>query len=297
MVAYAAFVAIALLAGLWILTDINTRSRAYAQFINAWYAKWPLFRGKNLPGRAAPLLSALNLARPIRVEVEPGISLLLDPVDFVDRAILTSGAWEDSLWEWIGSHLEPGATLVDVGAHIGTHSLRAAKKVGATGSVVAIEPNPLTAARLRDNIAASNLRNIRVYETACAESPGRLRLFLGGRVNTGVASLSIKNATASGGTGTDSFEVEVLPLDEIISRLAPTRVDVIKVDTEGAEVRVLRGARETLRKYRPVLVLEVTESLLKNMGSSVAELETLLHESGYKKGRSDPGNEEWIPNP
>jgi FkbM family methyltransferase len=269
------------------------RSRSYARLLAAWSER-PFPRGEQCLISIRPFLYKTGIVPQVRIDVEPGISFLLDPVDLIDRSLLLTGGWEAELWIWMTPHLPVGGSFVDIGAHIGSHTLRAAKMVGEQGRVVAIEPNPIIAARLRDNIAASRWGNIHVQQVACAEKAGKLRLFAGGDFNTGTASLSLDHALAHGGPG-NWFEVEVLPLDQILGPLALQRLDMIKVDTEGAETRVLRGAEASIRKYRPVLVLETVDGHLRKMGSSLPELEALLGDFGYRKGRYDEHNSEWLP--
>ena len=274
-------------------TEPADRTRSFARLFSAW-TEQPFPRGEKFLLDVRPLLYKTGIVRPVRIEVEPRISLLLDPVDLIDRYILLTGSWEHELWNWMGPNLPVGGTFVDVGAHIGSHTLRAAKLVGEQGTVVAVEPNPMIAARLRDNVTASGWGNIHVQEAACGEKEGKLRLFAGSDVNTGTASLSSELAGSHGGAG-NWFEVAVLPLDRILQPLGLHRIDIIKVDTEGAETIVLRGGEVSIRKYRPVFVLETIDGHLRKMNSSLTELESLLRCLNYRKGRYDDYNSEWIP--
>jgi FkbM family methyltransferase len=289
----AVFVCTGLFSG-WLVTPPLNRSRLYAAGVELWILHWPFSAGQTFPVQVSPTLYRIGIVRPVRLEMEPRVSLLLDPADFIDRRIFLNGDWERGLWSWMESHLTPGGSFVDIGAHMGVHSLRAAKAVGDNGRVVSIEPNPVTAARLRANIAASGWRNMEVRQVACADAAGKLKLFAGGPANTGTASLSRENALGWGGGG-QSFEVDVVTLDEILKTSPLTRIQVIKIDTEGAETRILRGAGETLRKHRPAIVLETVEEHLHNMNSSLQELEALLLSLGYRKSRFDEANAEWLP--
>lgn len=283
--------------GLWVLlTDRISRTCSYAELCVNWQKSWPLERGKYLPTRLDPLLSALNIVRPVMVEVEPGVRLVLNPADVVDMQVLATGYWERQVWDWVAPHLSPGGSFIDVGAHIGTFTIRAAKIVGKTGRVVAIEPNPNTADLLKFNVAASGWDDVvHVQQSACADEPGRLRLFVGSRINTGIASLSRQNVVEHGASGEAYFEVEVLTLDQIVESVGLSRIDVVKIDTEGAETKVLIGARNSIRKFRPPVVLETIDSQLRNMGSSLVELEAVLRDFGYVKKRQGPNDAEWAP--
>ena len=86
------------------------------------------------------------------MEVEPGISFLLDPRDLVSSALLSTKQWQPEIWNAISPALNEGSVFLDVGAHIGYFSMKASRKAGRTGRVLAFEPNPETLVLLRDNV-------------------------------------------------------------------------------------------------------------------------------------------------
>ncbi len=214
------------------------------------------------------------------MEIEPGVSLLLDPADDVSRTLLISmkNQWEPEVWDAISSGLSPGAVFLDVGAYIGYDSLKASLKVGEGGRVVAFEPNPNTLTILRANIAASGAGNIIVQPIACTDTEQTLVLYdatLGG--NSGSSSLSEENA----GSMARPYTVRGRPIDAVVRELALNRVDVLKADVEGAELLVLRGAAQTLQRFHPKLILEVVPGQLASMNTSVDELESFVTSLGY----------------
>jgi FkbM family methyltransferase len=253
------------------------------------------------PGGAAILklletrLTKLGVLGPGVHEVEPHVHLYLDPADLIGRRLLNEGVWEKEEWGWIEPHLSPSAVFVDVGAHIGIYTQKAAKAIGERGLVVAVEPNPVTADQLRRGIAASGWKNIVVVQAACGDQRTRMKLFQAAPSNTGMASLSKQNAMASGTDGTHYFEVDVVPLDEIFARTKAPRLDVIKIDTEGAETMVLRGASAIIARYRPGIMVETIDRQLRALNSSKPELEGLLASYGYTKLRANESNSFWMP--
>ena len=258
--------------------------RAWIRFEAWWYRAWPLPRGGAIPRRVERLLVNTGIIGPVRVEVEPGVNLLLDPTDFIARSLLLSDRtrWEPDVWNAIGSGLQPGAVFIDVGANIGYDSLKAARLVGGAGRVVACEPNPPVLALLQQNVAASQAANVTVLPVACADRETTLAFFDatdGG--NSGRSSMSADNA----GPGGRAITVQARRLDDIVADLGLTRLDVLKIDVEGAELVVLRGSEATLRRFQPKLVLEVIPRLLASMGSSPDELERWLGEHGYDRSR------------
>ena len=258
--------------------------RSYVRIERAWARDFPLMSARGLIRRFDPVMFRIGLLRPVRIEVEPGVSLLLDPEDDISRTILVSrtGDWEPEVWNSISFGLPEGAIFFDVGAHIGYDSLKASLRVGPNGRVVAFEPNPNTLSQLRSNIAASGANNVIVQPIACTDTEQMLTLFdstLGG--NSGSSSLSQENA----GPVTRSYTVRGRPIDDVVAELALQRVDVLKADVEGAELVVLRGAADTLRKFHPKLILEVVPRQLANMNTSVEDLEAFIRSVGYDSAR------------
>lgn len=267
--------------------------RSYVRAERAWAKYFPVSAGKPLLRRVEPLLFRTGVLRPVRVEVEPGVSLLLDPEDDISRTILVSlaGRWEPEVWAAISSGLSEGSVMFDVGAHVGYDTLKASVRVGDKGRVVAFEPNPNTVTMLRSNIAASGAHNVIVEPIACTDAEQMLTLFdatPGG--NSGSSSLSQRNA----GTISRPYVVRGRRIDDVVAELGLTRVDVFKADVEGAELLVLRGAAQTLNRFHPKLILEVVPRQLANMNTSVAELESFIKALGYSSARAvDYKNREW----
>jgi FkbM family methyltransferase len=170
---------------------------------------------------------------------------------------------EDSLARVFDGLLPAGGVFVDVGAHVGRWSLRLA---GKASRVIAVEPNPATAAVLRAHIALNDVENVDVLEMAAWDSQTRLGLS------------DPKGAVTSGSTrvGEDSNgTVDALPLDDVLFAVNP---DLIKLDVEGADLHALRGMRDTLARCTPALFIE--DHSIYGFYQR-AELEAVLHDLGY----------------
>jgi FkbM family methyltransferase len=242
--------------------------------------------GKWAFGRLAPSFEKCGASRPVRVLVEPGVSLLLDPADLVARDILIRNVWQPEVWQSISDGLSTGGVFLDVGAHIGYDTLKASVRVGPSGKVISFEPNPNTLKELNANIAASHAANVTVEPIACTDKEQTLTLFDStSEGNSGGSSLSLANADMEGKGTLPSYTVKGRPIDEVVRELGLTRLDVVKVDVEGAEYLVLRGARETLQRFHPKIVMEMIPSQLANMNTSVEELLALIKELGYGQGK------------
>ena len=268
---------------------VRFSSICYAFQRNYWRKLWPFRRGVGLPARLAKRLTT----RPLWVELQPGVMMRLDPRDMISRVLLETGEWEQDTWRAIASHLGPGRTFVDVGAHIGHCSLMAAGVVGPNGLVIAIEGNPRTVKQLRDNVWASGAR-VNVQSAVCSSSEKFVDFFISSGKIRGKSSISQANASVAEGSPS-SDQIKAYPLDSILTQLRMSRVDVLKIDVEGAELEVLRGAKDTLTRHRPVLIIELEEELLATMGTSSSEVHDLLATYGYRSdGVFDDANNRFI---
>jgi FkbM family methyltransferase len=254
-------------------------------------AHWPFQSGKYAP---RILLGGIRPTVPVWYQVEPHIRMLLDPEDLVPRFILETGKWEPISVGIVTGHLGAGATFIDVGADIGYYSLKAAAFVGAQGHVIAVEPNPETIKVLQTNLAASDAKTVVVAPVACSETEGTLDLYAAAEANTGETSFSKANASQAG-TVAKVYKVRTRPLDDIVQESGVTRVDAIKIDVEGAEYLVLKGAQQTLDRFHPVVLVELVEHQLQAMGTSSAQVRELLRAHGYREGRHDEFNVEFLP--
>lgn len=155
---------------------------------------------------------------------------------------ILNGTYEREQTRLFQEHVRPGATVLDVGAHVGYYTLLSAVLAGPRGRVHAFEPNPHNADFLRRHVRINHLGNVTVEQAAVSDRAGTARFDFG----TGSGTGHLADAGA--------LEVRTLRLDDYCAqhRLAPTAV---KVDVEGAEMSVLAGGRETLARHRPVIFL------------------------------------------
>jgi FkbM family methyltransferase len=149
--------------------------------------------------------------------------------------------------------LRQGDVLIDVGANSGVYTLKGARIVGSDGVVLSLEPNPDLLTVLKRNIGRNRLSNVRLRGLAAAEECRELPFF---EVDNKPNSFSL----VSRHDGTPSFSVLAVDLDSLVRWEGIHKVDVIKIDAEGAEDRVLAGVSAIIRKHRPVIIAEVTRS-------------------------------------
>ena len=274
-----------------IVAGPELRTQAYFAIQRQWAAHWPWQRAKHLPDLLLP--SVVPLA-PVWYEFEPHVKMRLDPEDLGPRWILESGKYETASFNMVREHLFAGATFIDIGANFGIYSLQAAPIVGPAGHVIAVEPNPEAVRLLQVNIAASEAGMVTVAPVACSDAESMLDLYVAPKSNTGETSLSQTNAAQEGAIRR-TYKVRARPLDDIIRESGVTRVDAIKIDVEGAEYVVLKGAQQTLDRFHPMLLVEIVERQLRAMGTSSAQVRELLRAHGYREGRHDDLNVEFLP--
>jgi FkbM family methyltransferase len=158
--------------------------------------------------------------------------------------------------------------VVDVGANVGLFSCLAAARVGDAGRVVAFEPIPANLRYLRRNVAQNGYSDrVRIEEKAVGEDVGTVDIFMV-KGSIGTHSISARNAANS----TESVSVPVTNLDTYAEENGLSRIDALKVDVEGYEGHVLRGATAVLKRDRPSLFVEFVPVHLSNCGFEPREL-------------------------
>lgn len=206
----------------------------------------------------------------LRVQVHLGNDLSL--------CVYVAGNFEPNEFMLLGEILQPGMIYIDVGANDGLYTLFASKRVGSSGRVFALEPSSREMGRLKDNLQLNRIDNVQVLQVAASDRNGLGSLRVAGFRHEGHNTL--------GGFAYDIEEqkvetVDLLTLDSLASHELLERVDVIKIDAEGAELAVLRGSQEILKTYRPVIQFELLEAALSHQDIGREEVCAFLRSLGY----------------
>ena len=187
--------------------------------------------------------------------------------------------YEKENFNFINSELKEGMTVLDIGAHIGLMAVVFGKKVGNTGKVYAFEPTPTTVNILRHTIRINKSENISVEPYALADQKGKLTFYISDNLVDNGNSLVNNQRTDRKERG---IEVDVNTVDDFVMEKGVGKIDFIKIDVEGAELRLLRGAQHTLRKDKPKVILSIHPASIRNFGDSSSEIWELVNDMGYK---------------
>lgn len=240
------------------------------------------------PGKA--LWKTLGARHPGPFDVTAGgINLRIYPTEnYGDRLIAMTGQLpERDEIALIAPYLKPGGSFIDIGANIGLYAIHAGRALGPEGRVLAFEPHPRTASKLRFNLEANACGNVRVFEHALGGEEATARFFPDEGKNAGRSSM-IAEAVGKAGEG---IETRVRPLAQVLREEGVTAPDLIKIDIEGYEDRVLvplltRGHASLLAKT--ILLEDAHKDLW------AGDLAACLADAGYAQKAATDTNRLYV---
>lgn len=210
---------------------------------------------------------------PVWAETKYG-DMLCNPTDHVSRTLVNFGVWEPTVSETIRSLLDPADVFVDVGAHMGYHTLIASKAVGPKGHVLSVEPFPENMVCLARMVRRNELLNVSIISNAISDACRLSYLFAGKCGNLGQTSF---RAVSNMGVAAICTR-----MDEVVPRDLWHRIRLIKIDVEGAEYQVISGMSALLQAgCCDFIICEVTDEYLHEMGSSARQLVTAISDYGF----------------
>jgi FkbM family methyltransferase len=207
-----------------------------------------------------------------------GLDLELDLRDNLQRTLWFTGTYEPGLLRALHDALRPGDVVVDVGAHVGVHALSAARRLRELGGgrVIAFEPTDDSSAAVR-LAAARNELPVEVVRAGLGEADGTIELR--GDPRYGSADAGVRSQF---GEGEVVATAPLLAFDGWAERNRLDRLDVVKIDIEGAEMLALRGMRDSLKRLKPrLLAIEVKDVVMERGPGDEASLHALLEACGY----------------
>lgn len=193
--------------------------------------------------------------------------------------LFVGGTFEPNEFHFLSKVLRPGMNVIDVGANDGLYALFAARRIGEGGRVLALEPSSREHDRLLANLRLNGIGNVTPLAVAAHEREGSACLHVGefgheGHNTLGRFAYPIEEVAQE--------TVRLVPLDRLVEAQGLDHVEVIKIDAEGAEPAILRGARRTIERCRPLLLIEIVDAALRGQGYHREELLQLLESFGFR---------------
>lgn len=210
-----------------------------------------------------------------------GLSVIVAPHEQISRALYVSGTYEPATAMVLTSWLRAGMVFLDIGANVGLFTLLGSRWVGSSGRVIAAEPSPRERQRLEEHLRLNAIGNVDVVSAAVADREGAAELMVATPQHSGLNTLAPR-FPYDGVAIAEKVSVPTITVDALVHSRALTRVDVIKLDIEGGEVAALEGAAETIRRFRPKLIVEVVANALASCGTSPERLCELLRTFEYE---------------
>jgi FkbM family methyltransferase len=207
-----------------------------------------------------------------RVVTRNGLHLKLDISHVVDHYIYFG--YKDTDYASVTDVITKSKTILDIGANIGTTSLYFAS-LNPTAQIYSFEPHPGSYKRAIENISLNNFTNIHLQNLGLGEKKETVKLYEVNEHNPGMNRIIAENKNLPFKT------IEIDALDSVCNSLKIDQIDMIKIDVEGFEYSVLKGAKETIIKSKPLLFIELDDNNLKENNSSAKELISLLISYGY----------------
>lgn len=242
----------------------------------------PSFRGKGRLVRALHhRLARAVVAAPRReVTMRDGSRLQWDLRDDAEALAYWLGVADDAVRRDLLARVPRDATVLDVGANVGWWAVPLARALAPEGGrVIAFEPVPENLERLRWAIGANGVHgSVEVVPVALGERPGELGMWL----KSSQTGASTGTAALVTGDGPTHLRVPVHRLDDWAERHALARCDLIKLDIEGAELMMLRGAERFIGRHRPLIFGEFDAYWLGTFGASFADVATWARRLDYE---------------
>jgi FkbM family methyltransferase len=182
------------------------------------------------------------------------------------------GVLEPLVTEIFEKTIRKGDVVLDIGANIGYYTLIAARKIGAEGRVYAFEPEPANFELLKKNVKLNNYRNVVLENKAVSNKNGTSKLYIH-PTSTGGHSLTQKSDV--------QIQVETVTVDSYFEKME--RIDLVKMDIEGAETLVIQGMSDVLRKNKQLkIIMEFDLKTVRHAGFTLRQLTEPLFNHGFR---------------
>jgi FkbM family methyltransferase len=202
-----------------------------------------------------------------------GVNLEVDISDYIGHYLYFG--FPDKSMDTLFSLCKPGFNIIDIGTNIGWTLLNL-NKLSKTGKVIGFEPDPYNRNVCLKNIRLNDDADINVLPYALGDTEAIYNMEVRNPFNRGGNRITSK-------IGNDTINVDVKLMDNVRELKELNHIDLVKIDVEGYELKVLKGGEQLLRKFKPILFIELHDDNLKDQGDSATDLIMFLETIGYNK--------------
>ncbi|MFD0977936.1 FkbM family methyltransferase [Salinimicrobium gaetbulicola] len=258
-------------------------NRKYLWYKAKFYLDKKSFRGKYFLRRLLMLLKP-NIEKGLIVKINSGFKLKIFPLydKGIERRLFENGIYEKGTLKIFNRIIESGYIIIDAGANIGLMSIHFSRLTGSNGKVFSFEPHPVTFDILKDNININQSTNIYPNQLALGSANKKGEIFERLHINRGAASL-VNSDNKNG------FPIFIEKLDSYIERKSIKKLNLLKIDVEGYELEVLKGALKSIKKFKPIICLEYSTDVYSQ--NSPIKIYFLLKELNYLVFKQENGKE------
>ncbi|MBW7876007.1 MAG: FkbM family methyltransferase [Candidatus Cloacimonetes bacterium] len=218
--------------------------------------------------------------RPNQVCRRNGILYQLDLSELIDYSTFIGG-WEKSTIDFLSGTVSHGHYVLEVGANVGAHTLQIAQLVGPNGRVYAFEPTDFAANKL--------MANMKLNPELATRIRLRRELVTNSKLETPTTTIrsSWKREESGHQRPPEVLQPKSISIDELVAEEGIHCVDLIKIDVDGYDYKVLQGAVNTINTMNPVIFIELCEYCLNAQGDSIRDIFELLCGAGYEATLED----------
>ncbi|WP_343574918.1 FkbM family methyltransferase [Pseudomonas sp.] len=215
-------------------------------------------------------------------DFDGNLHMRLDLSEHMQRRIFWIGYYNREIVALLNRLITPGMVIIDIGANIGEITLVAANRTTSAGRVIAFEPMKSIADQLEENIVKNALPWATAVRLGISDQMGEAHIYesagdcQSNELNRGLGTLYPIQAGAR-----PSQTISLTTLDRYIEEHPVERLDIIKIDIEGAELACLKGATTVLNQYRPMIIIEIQSETAANAGYEQSEILRFLSGIGY----------------
>lgn len=240
----------------------------------AWLAKWAYQKFPKISQEVTGIIG-----KDIKVELWPWL--------WADFCTYVIGGPEPHHLAYFKSQISQKSIVFDIGAYIGVYGM-IASEIAVKGKVYIFEPDPRSAKRIKHTIKTNQISNIAYHQCAIGAKSGTFEFALQEYLPMSSLQIAVRSQTQTSGEPRIVM-VGVQPLDEFCLEYGIRHIDIVKIDVEGAEYKVLEGGSQILERSRPKLIIELHRNLLPNYGHKMSDVLNYLISLKYELFQIKPG--------